>query len=106
MSSEKVYMVTADKQKRFIVADAIDSLNAPEPLDMLKASDKLDVSSSEPDVFGEPEIGEHVGQFTFTVRMNEDTSSTDLRFNNRANALTAWLLAKWRYEQALGHINN
>ena len=105
MSSEKVYMVTADKQKKFIVADAIDSLNASEPLDMLEASDKPDVSG-EPDVFGEPEVGEHVGQFTFTVRMAEDTSSTDSRFNNRANALTAWLLAKWQHEQALGHINN
>jgi len=99
-------MVSADKQKRFIVADAIDSLNVPELLDMLEASDKPDVSSGEPDVFGEPEIGERVGQFTFTVRMSEDASSIDSRFNNRANALTAWLLAKWQHEQTLGHINN
>jgi len=105
MSSEKVYMVTADKQKRFIVADAIDSLNVPEPLDMLEASDKPDVPG-ESDISGEPGIGERVGQFTFTVRMNEEASSTDSRFNNRANALTAWLLAKWQHEQTLGHINN
>jgi len=104
-------MVSSEKQKRFIVADAIDSLNAPEPLDMLEASDKSNIlgetdTHGKPGISGEPEIGERVGQFTFTVRMAEDTSSINSRFQNRANALTAWLLAKWQHEQALGHINN
>jgi len=95
-------MVTVDKQKKFIVADAMDTLNSPEPLDMLEASDVF----GETDTSDESGIGERVGQFTFTVRTAENVSSTDSRFNNRADALAAWLLAKWQHEQVLGHINN
>ena len=104
-------MVSSEKQKMFIIADAIDSLNTPEPLDILEASGESNIlgetdTHGKPDISDEPETGERVGQFTFTVRMAEDGSSDDSRFNNRANALTAWLLAKWRHEQVLGHINN
>jgi len=104
-------MVSLDKQKKVIVADAIDSLNSPESLDMLEASSEPNVLGEtdihgKPVISSEPEIDERVGQFTFTVRMAAGASSTDSRFNNRANALTAWLLAKWKHEQALGHINN
>jgi len=83
---------TAGEVQGTIVADAVDMLNTPVSVDVLEAA-------SESDAVGEPEVGERVGRFKFTVRTAEATSESELRFRNRADALAAWLLAKWRREQ-------
>jgi len=82
---------------KYIIADAIDTLNAPAAIGTLEATDEMDaVADLEND---EPDTFERVGRFDFTVRATEATPESELRFKNRADALAAWLLAKWRREQ-------
>lgn len=43
---------------------------------------------------------ERIGRFEFLVRRHSDMSQFDRRFENRADALAAWLLARWRLQNA------
>jgi len=40
-----------------------------------------------------------IGKFEFTVERAEYNPATQRRWDRRAEALTAWLLAEWRREQ-------
>ena len=84
--------------------------NPPEPpLEPPESSpNKPSADSSELaglDMTGEPEPVERVGRFAFTVRAAEDESPLDPRFKNRADALAAWLFARWRYERESGRFD-
>jgi len=50
-------------------------------------------------VTDDEQVAERVGQFEFTVERAEYNPATQGRWDRRAEALTAWLLAEWRREQ-------
>jgi len=82
---------------KYIIADAIDTLNAPAAVGTLEAADEFDGSDDlEQD---EPPPYERVGRFEFTVRQAKDETPPDPRFKHRSDAVAAWLMARWRYEQ-------
>jgi len=47
-----------------------------------------------------------IGRIDFTVERAEHTPESRRRWENRADGLTAWLLAEWRREQEANCVNN
>jgi len=43
---------------------------------------------------------EKVGKYEFTVRCGEATPESTARWEQRTDALAAWLMAQWKREQA------
>ena len=46
------------------------------------------------------ELVEKVGKWEFTVCFGEPTPESTARWENRADAIAAWLRAEWKREQA------
>ena len=54
-------------------------------------------------VTDDEQVAERIGKFEFTVERAEYNPATQRRWDRRAEALTAWLLAEWRREQKEAH---
>ena len=51
------------------------------------------------------EKGERIGKMDFTVKYGTESPGFRQRYEDRADALASWLLAKWR-EQHPDYVNN